>query len=361
MDADLPVENGKAKKLRVGILGATDTVGQRFIRMLERHPQFEVTALAACDGSQGEIYKNACVWRLSGEMPEEVKSLFVEPPRPPLDCDFVFSSLPAVVAQEAEEMFARAGYPVISNSSAHRLEPDVPLLIPEVNHQHLQLLESQICQRRYRNDAFIVANPSCSVIVRALALAPLHERFGVASVVVTTMQALSGVGYPGMSSLDAIDNLVPFIDGEEQKIERETVKILGSVENHSVHSAQILLSAQCNRVNITDGHLLAVRVSLLRQAGVAEVGELLATFSSLPQELRLYSAPKRPIIVRNEIDRPQPRLDRDASGGMAISVGRIARDRVLDIRFLVLGHNTIRGRAGAAILSAEMLIANGYL
>jgi len=349
------------KQYRVGILGATGTVGQRFIQLLDYHPQFKVTALAASDRSQGEIYANACNWRLPGAMPESVKSLLVEPPRAPLDCDLVFSSLPASIAAQAEELFARAGYPVFSNSSAHRMESDVPLLIPEVNHEHLALCNVQGKQRRYKNGAFILANPNCSAIALSLALAPLHGRFGVASVAVTTMQALSGAGHPGVASLDIADNVLPFIEGEEEKIESETKKILGRLGSDRVEHSPIAVSAQCHRVNVSDGHLLAVRVKLVHGAGLEEVREALASFRSLPQELRLHSAPEWPILVRDEPDRPQPRLDRDAGGGMSVTIGRIARDPVLDYRFVALGHNTIRGAAGAAILNAELLVAKGYL
>ncbi len=350
------------KKYRVGILGATGTVGQRFIQLLERHPQFEVTALAASDRSQGKRYREACQWRLSSDMPSSIQSLVVEAPRPPLDCDLVFSSLPAALAPETEADFARAGYAVISNSSAYRMDADVPLLIPEVNHEHLKLLNVQQAKRRFGDGGgFIVTNPNCSTIMLALALAPLDARFGVKAVVATTMQALSGAGYPGVASLDVADNVVPFIESEEEKIERETVKILGRMSDRGVEEAPIAVSAQCHRVAVTDGHLAAVRVKLERAGDEEEVRDALASWSSLPQELGLRSAPKQPVIVRSEPDRPQPRLDRDAGNGMSITIGRLMRDRVLDYRFVVLSHNTIRGAAGAAILNAELLIATGYL
>ena len=343
-------------KIRVGILGATGTVGQRFIQLLENHPQFEVSALAASDRSQGKAYEEACAWRLPGEMPESVRRLVVQPPRPPLECNLVFSSLPGDVARESEESFARAGLMVISNSSAFRMDEDVPLLIPEVNHEHLALLEVQR-QRRGFDTGGIVTNPNCSTVMLAMALAPLDARFGVEAVVATTMQALSGAGYPGVASLDITDNVLPFIQNEEEKIEAETVKILGRMEGAQVAEARIQVSAQCNRVNVTDGHMASVRVLLRRRASVEEVREALASWTSLPQELRLYSAPERPIIVRDEADRPQPKLDRDAGHGMSVTIGRIAPDAVLDYRFVALSHNTIRGAAGAAILNAELLIA----
>lgn len=349
------------KRHRVGILGATGTVGQRFIQLLENHPQFEVTAVAASDRSQGKTYAEACSWRLAGEMPASVKSLTLQPPQPPLDCDIVFSSLPGDIARESEESFARAGHPVISNSSAFRMDTDVPLLIPEVNHEHLSLLKVQRTGRGFKEGGVIVTNPNCSTIMVALALAPLHARFGIEAAVVTTMQAISGAGYPGVPSLDINDNVFPFIANEEEKIETETLKILGSVQGDAVTDAGFAVSAQCHRVNVSDGHLAAVRVKFSRKVAPQEVREALQTFTSLPQELGLHSAPDRPIIVRDEKDRPQPRLDRHAGRGMSVTVGRIAEDRVLDCRFVALSHNTIRGAAGAAILNAEMLLATEHL
>jgi aspartate-semialdehyde dehydrogenase len=347
-------------KFRVGILGATGVVGQRFIQLLESHPQFEVTALAASDRSQGKFYGDACAWRLPGEMPGVVKEIVVQSPAPPLDCDFVFSSLPGDVAAAAEENFARAGCPVISNSSSHRMVRDVPLLIPEVNAEHLDLIAAQRAARGYGR-GFIVTNPNCSTIVIAMALAPLHRKFGVESCITTTMQAISGAGYPGVASLDIADNVLPFIGGEEEKIESETVKILGQVEGASIKGADMRVSAQCHRVNVIDGHMAAMRMKLRQTASLDQVRDALDSFSAVPQQLKLYSAPARAIIVRDEVDRPQTRLDRDAGAGMSISVGRIAADKVLDFRFVALGHNTIRGAAGAAILNAELLVAQGYL
>jgi len=348
------------RKYRVGILGATGTVGQRFIQLLEDHPQFEVTALAASGRSQNRSYAEACAWRLPGEMPASSRHLVVAPPEPPLDCELVFSSLPSDIARETEAAFAAAGYPVISNSSAFRMEEDVPLLIPEVNHEHLQLLDTQRAARGY-DTGFIITNPNCSTIMLALVLAPLHARFGVEAVVATTMQALSGAGYPGVASLDIIDNVLPFIESEEEKIERETLKILGRMREARIEAAQMKMSAQCHRVNVSDGHMAAVRVKLARAVQLADVREAFASFTALPQEMRLHSAPERPIIVREENDRPQPRLDRDAGRGMSVTVGRIAPDSVLDYRFVALSHNTIRGAAGAAILNAELLLATNRL
>jgi len=343
-------------KVRVGILGATGTVGQRFVQLLQNHPQFEVTALAASGRSQGKTYAEACTWRLSGDMPANIRSLVVEAPAPPLDCDLVFSSLPGEMAHQVEGDFARAGFPVISNSSAYRMTPDVPLLIPEVNPEHLRLLD-----RQNYGDGFIVTNPNCSTIMLALALAPVHALFGVEAVVATTMQALSGAGYPGVASLDVNDNVLPFIENEEEKIEIETLKILGRFDGDRIEDAPMRVSAQCHRVNVTDGHMAAVRLKLSRAAELSALREAFASFSSLPQELRLHSAPERPIVLRDEPDRPQPRLDRDAGNGMSITIGRVQLDAVMDYRFVVLSHNTIRGAAGAAILNAELLLATGRL
>ena len=347
------------EKFRVGILGATGMVGQRFVQLLENHPQFIITALAASDRSQGKRYDQVCSWRLTSEMPAAAAALVVQPPEPPLDCDLVFSSLPGEMARDVEGAFARAGYAVISNSSAYRMDADVPLLIPEVNHEHLSLLEAQ--RQALDSGGFVVTNPNCSTIMLALALAPLHARFGVERVMTTTMQALSGAGYPGVASLDTLDNVLPFIESEEEKIESETRRILGDLKGNLVQPAPFEISAQCNRVNVSDGHMATVSVKLVEAAEIEAVRHVLSSFTSLPQELGLYSAPEQPIIVRTEQNRPQPKLDRDAGKGMSITVGRLRPDPVFDHRFVVLSHNTIRGAAGAAILNAELLVATGWL
>jgi len=245
---------------------------------------------------------------------------------------------------------------MISNSSPHRMSADVPLLIPEVNADHVALIDVQRKNRGF-DRGFIVTNPNCSAIVVVMALAPLHAKFGVSSCVVTTMQALSGAGYPGVASLDATDNVIPFIGGEEEKIEAETLKLLGRLQNGAIAEPDMKVSAQCNRVNVSDGHLASIRVKLERTASIDDIRAALASFTSEPQHLKLHSAPERPIIVRSENDRPQPRLDRDAGNGMSVTVGRLTPDNVLDYRFVALGHNTIRGAAGAAILNAELLVA----
>jgi aspartate-semialdehyde dehydrogenase len=348
------------KKLRVGILGATGMVGQRFIQLLENHPQFQITALAASDRSQGKLFADACTWRLPGEMPEQVKGMNVAAPVAPLDCDLVFSSLPGDIARETEDNFAKAGYPVISNSSAFRMDHDVPLLIPEINAEHLELIDVQQ-KSNDRQHGFIVTNPNCSTIMLALALAPLQEQFGLEGVIATTMQALSGAGYPGVASLAINDNVLPFIDSEEEKIEQETLKILGQLDGERIVDAPMKVSAQCHRVNVSDGHLAAVRVKLKSKVNLADIKQAFSSYSSLPQEMKLYSAPANVILVREEKDRPQPRLDRDAGNGMSITIGRVQADKVLDYRFVALSHNTIRGAAGAAILNAELMLAMGRL
>jgi aspartate-semialdehyde dehydrogenase len=284
----------------------------------------------------------------------------VGPCRPPLDCDLVIASLPSDVALEAEAAFAAAGYPVISNSSAYRMAEDVPLIVPEINPEHIGLIETQRTRRGY-DRGFILTNPNCSTIALVLALAPLHQRFGLEAVMVTTMQAVSGAGYPGVSSIDITDNVIPFIGGEEEKVEIEPRKILGRFAGGRIEDAPFRVSAQCNRVNVQDGHLESVRVKLGCRATVEEAIDALASFRGLPQELGLPTAPIRPVVVRAERDRPQPRLDRDAENGMATVVGRIAPDSIFDFKLTLLGHNTIRGAAGAALLNAELLAARKVL
>jgi aspartate-semialdehyde dehydrogenase len=351
--------------IRVGILGATGTVGQRFVQLLQGHPWFEVTALAASTASVGRPYGEVCRWKVSAEMPPAVRDMTVEECAPGLDCDLVFSALPSEVAGPIEENLAAAGYFVSSNAKNHRLDPDVPLLIPEVNPDHIQIVVHQRRQRGWGR-GFIVTSPNCSVTPLVLALKPLQDRFGLSTVMVATMQAVSGAGYPGLPSWDILDNVIPHIGGEEEKMETEPLKLLGRLEGHEFQRAPIAISAQCNRVNTVEGHLGAVSVRLARRAEtttptVDAVVETLRSFTALPQELELPSAPRWPIVVREEADRPQPRYDRDEQGGMAVVVGRVRECPVLDYKFVVLGHNTVRGAAGGSILNAELLMAKGYL
>jgi aspartate-semialdehyde dehydrogenase len=338
------------QKRRVGILGATGTVGQRFVQLLENHPQFEITALAASERSTDKIYAEACPWKLAAPMPEFVKKMVVRPIAPPLDCDVVFSSLPASAAKDAEEKFARAGYPVISNSSSFRMTEDVPLLIPEVNPEHLALIETQK-QKRGFEKGFIITNPNCAVVTFAPPLAAIQNSFGLESVMITTLQSISGAGYPGVPSLDITDNVLPYIAGEEPKVEIEAQKILGRFSKGEISRANFAVSAQCFRVNVTEGHTVSVRVKLRSAATLEDVRSALTGFGALD----LHSSPKPFIEVCDEPDRPQPRLDRNRGNGMAITVGRLYPDNVFDYRFVCLSHNTIRGAAGAAILNAELL------
>jgi aspartate-semialdehyde dehydrogenase len=344
------------KKYRVGILVATGTVGQRFVQLLEGHPQFEITALAASDRSAGKAYAEACAWKLVGEIPESVREIEVQPIEPPLDCEIVFSSLPSNVARETEETFARAGYAVISNSSCYRMDEDVPLLIPEINHEHVGLIEAQR-KRRGFGKGFIVTNPNCAVVSFAPPLAALHRKFGVESAVVTTMQAISGAGYPGVSAMDISDNVLPYIAGEEPKVETEAQKILGVLTDGAVRYADFSVSAQCFRVDVIDGHTASVRVNLKEKPTLEDVVDALVTFPVLD----LHSSPEHFIEVLDEPSRPQPRLDRDRGKGMTITVGRIFPDNVFDYRFVSLSHNTVRGAAGSAILNAELLIDKGII
>jgi aspartate-semialdehyde dehydrogenase len=347
-------------KRRVGILGATGTVGQRLIHMLRHHPDFEVTALAASDRSEGKRFAEVCNWKLPFEMPEAVKGIKVYACKPPLDCDLVIASLPSDIALEAESAFAAAGYPVISNSSAFRMHEEVPLIVPEINPDHLEIIPLQKKNLGY-DRGFMITNPNCTTIGLVMALAPLHRRFGVEAVMMTSMQAISGAGYPGVASMDIIDNIMPFISGEEEKVEVEPQKILGKLAGSKIESAPFKVSAQCNRVPVQDGHLESVRVKLGKQTTVEEVAEALASYTGLPQELKLPTAPARPIIVRTEKDRPQTRLDRESENGMATVVGRISKDTIFDFKFTLVSHNTIRGAAGAALLNAELLVAKGIL
>ncbi len=351
---------GAESKIKTGILGATGAVGQRFVQLLQGHPWFELTTLAASSRSVGGTYVETCNWKVSGDMPEPVRDWTIAPCEPGLDGRLIFSALPADVAGEIEEDFARAGYYVFSNSGNHRMDPDVPLLIPEVNPDHVAILPHQQRTRGW-DRGFIVTNPNCSTIGLTLALKPLQDAFGLERVMVTTLQALSGAGYPGLPSLDMVDNVVPYIGGEELKMESEPAKILGKLENKAFSNATFPLSAHCNRVAVLDGHLECVSVKLGRQASLEEMLAAFRAFRAEPQDISLPTAPDPPIVLRGEDDRPQPRYDRSVGNGMALAVGRVRECPVLDYKFVVLSHNTIRGAAGASILNAELLKAKGYL
>jgi len=348
-----------ANKLPVGILGATGIVGQRFIQMLEHHPWFEVSWLAASDRSEGRPYAEAARWRLKTAIPEKVASMVVSPAKPDGAPKIIFAALDAAIARELEPQFAAAGCAVVSNSSALRMQSDVPLVIPEVNGDHIKLIECQTWRRN--SGGYVVTNPNCSAIGLVLALAPLHHRFELETVMAVTMQAVSGAGYPGVASLDILGNVIPFIKNEEEKMEEETQKLLGTLNGKSVIPAPFAMSAQCNRVAVEDGHTESVSVRLKKKAQPEEIIASWNEFQAEPQKLQLPSAPAQPVAYVSANDRPQPRFDVDAGAGMTSTVGRLRRCNVLDWKFTVLSHNTIRGAAGAALLNAELLKAKGYL
>src|SRR5262245_13476531 len=349
------------KKLRAGIVAATGTVGQRFIQLLANHPWFEVSAVAASDNSAGKKYAQATHWLLETPIPESVAGLTVQACNPGLDCDFVLSSLPSSVAEKTEEDFARAGVPVISNAGSHRMKADVPLLIPEINPDHLDALSLQ--KQRMGGKGFIVTNPNCTTIGLVFPMAALHRQFGLDAVSVVTMQAISGAGYPGVASLDILDNVLPAINAgeEDHKVETEPLKLLGQWKSNSFVDAPIRMSAQTHRVNVRDGHLEAVSVKLSQKASRDEVESAIRDFRSPIDELELPTAPRPAIFVESNIQRPQPRLDRDRGNGMAVVVGPVQPCAVLDYKFRLCSHNTIRGAAGAAILNAELLYKKGML
>jgi aspartate-semialdehyde dehydrogenase len=346
-------------KLSVGILGATGIVGQRFIQMLERHPWFEVSWLAASDRSEGRPYAEAARWRLKTAIPAAVANMMVSPANPVGAPKIIFAALDASIARELEPQFAAAGCAVVSNSSALRMQPDVPLVIPEVNGDHIRMIEKQ-CWRT-NSGGYVVTNPNCSAIGLVLALAPLHRAFILESVMAVTMQAVSGAGYPGVASLDILGNVIPYIAKEEEKMEEETQKLLGVLNGARFEPAPFAMSAQCNRVAVEDGHMESVSVRLKKKASSEEIIAAWNDFRAEPQQLRLPSAPDRPVVYMNAPDRPQPRFDIDLGAGMTTAVGRLRKCNVLDWKFTVLSHNTIRGAAGAALLNAELLKAKGYL
>ncbi len=345
---------------KVGILGATGMVGQRLVERLNRHPWFRIQALCASERSTGKRYRDAVRWAISPDPPQEISDRILRPcaTEDLADCDLVVSGLDAAVALEVETECAQAGLAVVSNSSAHRKDADVPLLVPEVNADHLCLVA---LQQERTGGGFIVTNPNCSVTGLALALAPLHRACGVRKVVVATLQAMSGAGLDGPSGLDLVDNVLPFIAGEEEKIQDELGKILGRAGRSGVDAAAVTVSAHCHRVGTLDGHLEAVSVELGREISPEAAAEILSGFEGDARGLGLPSAPIHPVVVRKEPDRPQPRLDRNTGDGMSVVVGRIRRCPVLTLRMVVLSHNTVRGAAGATVLNAELLAARGLV
>lgn len=350
----MSVNEGSDKRIAVAVLGATGAVGQRMVSLLEGHPTLRLAEVAASERSAGKTYAEATRWMLPGDVPKEARSLPVVTVRDELSSPLVLSALDASVADEIEPLHAGRGRLVVSNTKSFRMKPDVPLLIPEVNPDHLALLSRQPW---HASGGGLVTNPNCSVVGLAMVLAPLERTFGIESVVVTTMQALSGAGYPGVPSLDALGNVIPFIDGEEEKIEREPKKILGRLEDGAVREASFEISVSVNRVPVRDGHTESVFVRLGRRVPLSEIREALESFTGEPQRLALPSAPPRPILVRDENDRPQPLRDVEAGRGMAVTVGRLRRDPVFDAKLTLLVHNTVRGAAGAALLNAELIFA----
>ena len=346
-------------RIPVAVLGATGAVGQTFIRLLARHPWFRVAELAASERSAGRAYGDAARW-LEGELPDEIATMTVLPCDPAaVRAPLIFSALDAAVAGDAEAAFARAGRFVLSNARNFRMEPDVPLLIPEVNPHHLAVLEAQRARRAW--DGAIITNANCATMVIAMTLAPLHATFGVETLFVATMQAVSGAGYPGVPSLDILGNVIPFIANEEEKIESETLKILGAMMDGAVVPAPIRVSAQANRVPVENGHTACMAVGLGRRVDPEEATHALASWCSAVADLSLPSAPAHPLIVLDAPDRPQPKRDAGAGNGMSIVIGRVRRDPILDVRLVATGHNTIRGAAGASVLNAEFLVARGMI
>jgi aspartate-semialdehyde dehydrogenase len=346
------------KKIEVGILGATGTVGQRFLQLLEDHPWFTATWLGASDRSAGKRYRDAMSWQLEGAPPERAAELTVEECVPGRGPRLVFSSMASNLAGDIEREFAQAGHIVVSNSGHYRMAPDVPLLVPEINPEHLGLLPVQRRERGWTGA--IVTNPNCAAVTLVMALAPLKP-FGLKRVLVTTLQAVSGAGYPGVPSLDALGNVIPYIGGEEEKVESEPQKILGDLENDTVRHLPMVVSATCTRVPAIDGHLATVSLEFERKPGREEILEALAGFRGLPQERGLPSAPRRPVHVLDAPDRPQTRKDANLERGMAASVGRLRECPLLHWKLVALSHNTLRGAAGAALLNAELMYSEGLL
>jgi len=346
-------------KIPVSILGATGAVGQRFVEMLVNHPYFEIVSLTGSERSAGKTYGQACRWVLSGSIPDQVRNMVVQPTSTEIPGKVAFSALPAPIAREWEPKLASAGYAVCSNASALRQTPGVPLLIPEINYDHLDMIPLQHSELGWKGLA--VTSPNCTTNGIAMTLKPLDDAFGVEAVFVSTMQAISGAGYPGLASLDIQDNVIPFINGEEEKIQTETNLLLGKMKDGHRVNAQIQISAHANRVAVLDGHTVALSVKFHHKPSVDDAIQVLENFRG-PQEVRqMPTAPERPILVRKDIDRPQPRRDRDAGNGMSISVGRIRPCNLFDLRMVSVVHNTVRGAAGGSVLNAELLYAKGLL
>ena len=345
-----------SEKIPVTILGATGSVGQKFIELLADHPWFEIKELCASDKSAGKKYEDAVDWFLPTQLPEKVKDIVVQKCEPSGKTKVAFSGLDSSIAGEVETEFAKAGYKVISNSKNHRMDDDVPLLIPEVNPDHLELIKTQ----KY-GEGCIVTNPNCSVIGLAIALKPLLDNFGLETVNVVTMQAISGAGHPRVVNLDIDDNVIPFIKGEEPKVELEPLKILGTLNSTKINFNEFNINAQCNRVNVTDGHTECVQINLKKVVSADEIVKCWEDFESLPQKMNLPLAPVKPIHFSKDDNFPQPKHQRNSDKGMAVSIGRLRKDKIFDYSFVILSHNTVRGAAGGAILCAELMKEKGLL
>jgi aspartate-semialdehyde dehydrogenase len=345
-------------KYPIGILGATGMVGQRYIQLLEDHPWFEVAWLAASDRSSGKTYGEAAKWRLDTPLPERIARMTVAEADPKDAPKIIFASVDAAIAREMEPRFAETGCAVLSNSSAFRMTPNVPLVIPEVNADHLHMIEEQ--PSRKQSGGYMVTNPNCSTIGLVMALKPIEERFGIEQIFVSTMQAVSGAGYPGVASMDILGNVVPFIGSEEEKMEAETLKLLGKLEGHGVTPLKARITAHCNRVAVEDGHTECVSIKLVRPATREQILAAWEEFRPLAGQ-KLPTAPDQPVQFAPQNDRPQPRLDRNRDHGMAVTVGRLRPCGLLDWKFVALSHNTVRGAAGATILNAELLASLGKL
>lgn len=344
-------------KLPVGILGATGSVGQRLVQLLDKHPWLELTCVAASDKSKGKTYKEAVNWNLPTRIPEAAAKLVLQECVPNLECRLVFSALTSDIAGEIEEEFAKKGYVVISMAKNHRMQSDVPLLVPEINPDHIELVKKQ----KYSKEGIIITKPNCAVIGLALALRPLALEFGIEAVNVVTMQSISGAGYPGVPSLDLLDNIIPYIEDEEEKIETETQKVLGTYRENGVEPYPITISSSCNRVPVTEGHLEVVSIKLKEKATQEQVIRAWREFYPPVQDLKLPTSPINILLYFDQVDLPQPKKQRDLEKGMAVSIGRLRPCPILDYKFVVLSHNTIRGAAGGAILIAEYLMKKGYV
>jgi len=343
--------------MKVGILGATGLVGQRFIQLLGNHPYFEITELIASRDSVGKTYENAARYSPIN-IPDRIKDKKVKDIEDNLDCRLIFSALPSKAATDIEISLKKRGFIVLTNASSHRMDGDVPLVIPEINSEHIDLIKDH---EEEDHSGYIVSNPNCSTIQLALTLKPIHDYIGVKKINIVTLQALSGAGYRGVNALETADNVIPYITGEEEKIEEELGKIFGRLDEDRICNEDLTVSASCNRVNVSDGHLENVSIETVDRCSISKLKESLKDYRGVPQKLKLPTAPERPIILCEENDRPQPRLDLDGSDPMSVYVGRVREDNILDYKFVILGHNTIRGAAGASILNAELLYSKGYI